>query len=216
MREIKEFPNLYIVDHPVVQDKLTTLRKKDTPTYLFRSLLEEISHLMAYPVTELLSVKDVEIETPLIKSQMPVLDVTGIVVVPILRAGLGMMSGLLKIFPDAAIGHIGLYRDHDTHQAVEYVVRLPEFKNQIYLLVDPMLGTGNSSAYAASLLVKHGVIPENIIFMSLLAAPEGVKAFHKVHPNIRVYTAALDSHLDENAYIVPGLGDAGDRMFGTA
>lgn len=210
-----EFPNLYIVDHPVIQDKLTTLRKVDTPTQQFRSLLEEISHLMAYPVTESLGTKQVDIETPLTKASLPVLDVTGIVVVPILRAGLGMVSGLLKIFPDAAIGHIGLCRDHDTHQAVEYVVRLPEFKNQTYLLVDPMLGTGNSSAYAASILIKHGVVPENIIFMSLLAAPEGVKTFQAAHPNIRIYTAALDSHLNEKAYIVPGLGDAGDRMFGT-
>ena len=215
MLQLKEFPNLYIVDHPVIQDKLTSLRKTETPTSQFRSLLEEISHLMAYPVTESLSTKQIEIETPLVKASMPVLDIEGIVVVPILRAGLGMVSGLLKIFPDAAIGHIGVYRDHDTHEPVEYVVRLPEFKNQIYLLVDPMLATGHSSAYAAGLLLKHGVPAENIIFMSLLAAPEGVKAFHKAHPNIRIYTASLDSHLNEKAYIVPGLGDAGDRMFGT-
>lgn len=211
----EEFPNLYVVDHPVIQDKLTTLRRKDTPTSQFRSLLEEISHLMAYPVTESFATRNVEIETPLVNASLPVLDISGIVIVPILRAGLGMMQGLLKIFPEAAIGHIGLYRDHETHEPVEYVVRLPEFKNQVFLLVDPMLGTGNSSAYAARLLLKHGVPPENIIFMSLLAAPEGVTTFHKEHPNIRIYTASLDSHLDERAYIIPGLGDAGDRMFGT-
>ncbi len=215
MQTKSEFPNFYIVNHPVIQDKLTNLRKKDTTTQQFRSLLEEISHLMAYPVTETLKTRRIEIETPLIKVDMPVLDTAGVVVVPILRAGLGMVSGLLKIFPDAAIGHIGVYRDHDTHQPVEYVARLPEFKNQIYLLVDPMLATGNSSAYVASLLLEHGVTPENIIFMSLLAAPEGVRAFHKEHPNIRIYTAALDECLNEQAYIVPGLGDAGDRMFGT-
>lgn len=215
MQQPSEFPNLFIVDHPVIQDKLTTLRRKDTPTHQFRSLLEEISHLMAYPVTENLKTKNVEIETPLVKASLPVLDNGGIVVVPILRAGLGMVSGLLKIFPDAAIGHIGVYRDHDTHEPVEYVVRLPEIKNQTFLLVDPMLATGNSSAYAVSLLIKNGVKAENIIFMSLLAAPEGIKVFHAVYPNIPIYTASLDSHLNENAYIVPGLGDAGDRMFGT-
>lgn len=211
----EEFPNLKIISHPVIQDKLTTLRDKNTSNQQFRALLEEISHLMAYPVTESLKTKLVEIETPLVKASLPALDISGIVVVPILRAGLGMVSGLLKIFPDAAIGHIGVYRDHDTHEPVEYVVRLPAFRNQIYLLVDPMLATGHSSAYAADLLLKHGVPPENIIFMSLLAAPEGVRSFQKAHPKIRMYTAALDSHLNENAYIVPGLGDAGDRMFGT-
>ena len=215
MRQVEEFKNLYIVDHPVIQDKLTTLRDKNTSVQNFRALLEEISHLMAYPVTETLSTKEIEVETPLVKAMLPVLDVKGIVVVPILRAGLGMVSGLLKIFPDAAIGHIGVYRDHDTHKPVEYVIRLPEFKNQIYLLVDPMLATGHSSAYAADLLLKHGVPPKNIIFMSLLAAPEGVRTFQSAHPDIRIYTASLDSHLNEKAYIVPGLGDAGDRTFGT-
>ena len=215
MRTVAELPNLFIVDHPVIQDKLTSLRRKETITEKFRSLLEEISHLMAYPVTESLKTKNVEIETPLQKASMPVLDHGGIVVVPILRAGLGMVSGLLKIFPDAVIGHIGVYRDHDTHQPVEYDVRLPKIENQTFLLVDPMLATGNSSAYAATLLIREGVKPENIIFMSLLAAPEGVKEFHRIHPTITIYTASLDSHLNEKAYIVPGLGDAGDRMFGT-
>ncbi len=215
MKQPEAFPNLYVVDHPVVQDKLTVLRRKDTPTELFRSLLEEISHLMAYPVTENMKIKAVECETPLTTFMAPALDNGEVVIVPVLRAGLGMTQGLLKIFPKAAIGHIGLYRDHDTHKPVEYLVRLPEHRGQTYLLVDPMLATGNSSAHVADILVRNGVKPQNIVFMALVAAPEGVKTFHAAHPDIVIYTAALDSHLNEKAYIVPGLGDAGDRMFGT-
>ena len=210
-----DLPNLFIVDHPVIQDKLTTIRRKETSTEIFRALLEEISHLMAYPVTEKMKTVQVEIETPIQKTLAPALSDDGIVIVPILRAGLGMTAGLLKIFPNASIGHLGVYRDHDTHRPVEYLVRLPVVKNQTFLLVDPMLATGHSSVYAADLLIREGVKTENIIFMSLLAAPEGVKTFHKAHPNIPIFTASLDSHLNENAYIVPGLGDAGDRMFGT-
>lgn len=215
MKQLPEFPNLFIVDHPVIQDKLTRLRAKETPMDQFRQLLEEISHLMAYPVTEKLATKNIEIETPITKVELPVLACEGIVIVPILRAGLGMVAGLHKIFPDAAIGHIGVYRDHDTHRPIEYLVRLPKNKNQIFMLVDPMLATGHSSAYTASLLIREGVAPENIIFMALVSAPEGVREFHSQHPDILIYTSALDSHLNEQAYIVPGLGDAGDRLFGT-
>ncbi len=216
MQQPKEFPNLYVVDHPVVQDKLTTLRRKETSTEQFRALLEEISHLMAYAVTEKLRTKLVEIETPLVKASLPVLENPDIVIVPILRAGLGMVAGLHKIFSTASVGHIGVYRDHDTQKPNEYLIRLPEIKKQIFMLVDPMLATGNSSVYAADILIKRGVSPANIIFMALVAAPEGVATFHKSHPDIVIYTAALDSHLNEKAYIVPGLGDAGDRLFGTA
>ena len=215
MKTVAEFPNLFIVDHPVILDRLTTLRRKETATEQFRQLLEEISHLMAYPVTQNMAVKQIEIETPMVKATMPALANDGVVIVPVLRAGLGMVAGLHKIFPKASIGHIGVYRDHETHEPIEYLVRLPENQDQTYLVVDPMLATGHSLAYAADILIRKGVKTENIIFMVLLASPEGVAYLQDKHPGIVIYTASLDSHLNEKAYIIPGLGDAGDRLFGT-
>jgi uracil phosphoribosyltransferase len=215
MKTPKEFPNLFIVDHPLVQHLLTHMRDKECSTRKFRHLLKELSMLMGYEVTRDLPVTIKEIETPLAKMQASVLDGSNLAVVPVLRAGLGMADGLLELVPTACVGHVGLYRDDETKKPVEYLVRLPKPENRVFIITDPMLATGNSAVHAVEALVKHGVKKEKIIFMALVAAPEGVKTFHAAFPEIPVYTAALDSHLDKNAYIVPGLGDAGDRLFGT-
>ncbi len=210
-----EFPQLVVMDHPLIQHKLSMMRDKKTPTILFRQLLKEISLLMGYEITRSLPMTTMQIETPLTTFDAPILEGKKIAVVPILRAGLGMADGLLELVPSARVGHVGLYRDHDTKKPVEYFVKLPDPEGRIFILVDPMLATGHSSAAAADTLNKRGVSDDNIRMMVLVAAPEGVRVFHKAHPKIPVYTAALDSHLNENAYIVPGLGDAGDRLFGT-
>lgn len=215
MKTHPDFKNLFIVDHPLVQDKLSRMRDKNCPTGLFRVLLREIALLMGYELTSGLDMSSKTIETPLVTMEAPVLDGKEPVIVPILRAGLGMAEGLQELMPTASVGHVGLYRDHDTKQPVEYLVSLPSPNNRIFIIVDPMLATGHSAIHACQVVVRHGVPPEKIRFMALVSSPEGVKTFHAAFPQIPVFTASLDSHLNENAYIVPGLGDAGDRIFGT-
>jgi uracil phosphoribosyltransferase len=215
MAEHPQFPNLRVLDHPLIQHKLTFMRDERTSTRSFRLLLKEIAMLMGYEITRNLPLTCTTIETPLQPMQAPVLEGRKLAVVPILRAGLGMADGILELLPSARVGHIGLYRDHDTHKPVEYLVKLPDPVGRQFLLVDPMLATGNSAVYAVDVLLRHGVDKSAISFMALVAAPEGVAVFQAAHPEIPVFTAALDSHLNENAYIVPGLGDAGDRLFGT-
>lgn len=215
MYEHKEFAKLFILDHPLIQHKLSMMRFKGCEQKLFRSALKEISLLMGYEITRHLPMTTREIETPIQLMKAPVLAGDRPAIVPILRAGLGMSEGLNELMPSAAIGHIGLYRDHETHQPCEYLVKLPAPKNRPFILVDPMLATGNSAVHAVDVLVKHGVKVENISFMALVGAPEGVATFRKSYPDLPIYIAALDEKLNEQAYITPGLGDAGDRLFGT-
>ena len=212
---MSETPNLFIVNHPLVQHKLSIMRDTGTSTGSFRQLLREIALLMGYEITRDLPVEMREIETPLTTMQAPFIAGRKLVIVPILRAGSGMTDGLLELAPSARVGHVGLYRDEETKQPQEYLVKLPSAEGRVFILVDPMLATGNSAVHAADVLNRHGVADQNIRFMALVSAPEGVQQFHRSHPDIPVYTAALDSHLNEDAYIVPGLGDAGDRLFGT-
>ncbi|MRG73122.1 uracil phosphoribosyltransferase [Alphaproteobacteria bacterium HT1-32] len=212
---MSETPNLYIVNHPLVQHKLSIMRDIGTSTGSFRRLLREIALLMGYEITRDLPVEMREIETPLTTMQAPFIAGRKLVIVPILRAGAGMADGLLELAPSARVGHVGLYRDEETKQPQEYLVKLPSAEGRVFILVDPMLATGNSAVHAADVLNRHGVADQDIRFMALVSAPEGVQQFHRSHPEIPVYTAALDSHLNEDAYIVPGLGDAGDRLFGT-
>ncbi len=215
MHEHPEFQRLFVVDHPLVQHKLSLMRDKDRSTNGFRSLLREIALLMGYEITRDLPTELVEIETPVATARVPKLAGKKLAVVPILRAGLEMADGLIELVPSARLGHIGLFRDPVTKRPTEYFVKLPEADGRLFIVVDPMLATGHSLAHATAILKKHGVPPGAIRVMALVAAPEGVRAFHAVHPEIPVYVASLDSHLDEHAYIVPGLGDAGDRLFGT-
>lgn len=210
-----DFKNLHIVEHPLVQHKLSRMRDETCPTGEFRRLLKEISFLLGYEVTRNLALTTMTIRTPMQKMDAPVLDGPLPVVVPILRAGLGMAEGLVELIPDCSIGHIGLYRDEQTHRPVEYLVRLPEFQNNLYIVTDPMLATGHSAEHVFDVLVRHGVKPEHIVLMCLVAAPEGVKVLEQRFAGVRVYTASLDEKLNEKAYILPGLGDAGDRLFGT-
>lgn len=211
----KDFKNLFITDHPLIQHKLSMMRFKGCEQKQFRAALKEISLLMGYEITRDLPLTTRQIETPMEMMNAPVLDGDRPAIVPILRAGLGMSEGLNELMPSAVIGHIGLYRDAETHEPVEYLVKLPKPKNRKFYLVDPMLATGHSGAYAVDVLVKNGVKPENISFMALVGAPEGVTAFRKKYPELPIYMAALDDRLNEKAYIMPGLGDAGDRLFGT-
>ncbi|MFY8095542.1 MAG: uracil phosphoribosyltransferase [Niveispirillum sp.] len=210
-----DFPNLFVLDHPLIQHKLSCMRDKNRSTMGFRQLLREIALLMGYELTRNLPLTTERIETPLCPMNAPVIEGKKLAVVPILRAGLVMAEGLLELVPAAREGHIGLYRDHDTKRPVEYLVKLPDAVGRIFILVDPMLATGHSAVHAVDVLNRHGVADSQIRFMALVSAPEGVRTFHAAHPEVPVYTAALDSHLNENAYIVPGLGDAGDRLFGT-
>ncbi len=211
-----DFAKLHIVSHPLVQHKLSRMRDETCPTGEFRRLLKEISYLLGYEVTRNLPLTTSPIRTPMEKMDAPVLDGPLPVVVPVLRAGLGMAEGLTELIPDCYIGHVGLYRDEETHRPVEYLVRLPRPDgNNPYIVVDPMLATGHSAAYTFDVLVRHGIKPENIILMCLVAAPEGVKVLHERYPQVPVFTASLDRQLNETAYIMPGLGDAGDRLFGT-
>jgi uracil phosphoribosyltransferase len=212
---MSEFKNLHIVDHPLVQHKLSHMRDKNCPDSQFRTLLREIAHLMSYEVLKDMEIETREIETPMQKMDAPFLKKPLPVIVPILRAGLGMSDGVLDMIPEATTGHIGVYRDHDTHQPVEYLVKLPEVAGRHFILVDPMLATGGSAKFALDVMVKHGVDPKKMSFMVLVAAPEGVKVIADAYPDLPIYTAALDEKLNENAYILPGLGDAGDRIFGT-
>lgn len=210
-----DFPSLYVCDHPLIQHKLTLMRDVGCNKALFRILLKEISLLMGYELTRHLPLEDITIQTPICEMRAPAIQGRKPAIVPILRAGTGMAEGLEELMPAARIGHIGLYRDHETKQPVEYLVKLPTPEGRFFILVDPMLATGNSSKYALDVLVRHGVAPDKIRFMALVAAPEGVKVVADAYPDVKIYVAALDSHLNENAYIVPGLGDAGDRLFGT-
>jgi uracil phosphoribosyltransferase len=206
--------HLTIVTHPLVQHKLTLMRDKDTSTAVFRQLLREISQLLAYEITRGLDMTTKDIETPLCAMQAPTLAGRKLALVSILRAGNGLLDGILELIPSARVGFIGLYRDEQTLQPVQYYFKVPsELDERMVIVVDPMLATGNSSAAAVDLLKKSGAT--NIRFLCLLAAPEGVARMAEAHPDVPIVTAALDSHLNEKGYIVPGLGDAGDRMFGT-
>lgn len=204
-----------VIDHPLIQHKLTMMRKKTTGTKDFRELLEEISMLMTYEITRDFPLKDVEIETPVAKCVGKELaDTRKVCVVPILRAGLGLQSGVVNMIPAAKIGHIGLYRDPETLKPVEYYCKMPsDIAERTMLVVDPMLATGGSAAAAISMLKEKGA--KKLILMCLVAAPEGVKVINDEHPDVPVYVAAVDEKLNEHGYIVPGLGDAGDRIFGT-
>ncbi len=205
---------LHIVDHPLVVHKLSIMRNKKTPSKDFRILLDEIAMLMGYELTRDLPLEEIEIETPIQKTTAYRISGKKLAVVPILRAGLGMVDGLLKLVPVAKVGHIGLYRDPETHKPVEYYCKLPtDVEKRTVILVDPMLATGGSACDALTMLKKKGC--KNIKFMCLVAAPEGVKVVQEMHPDVDIYTAALDECLNDHAYIVPGLGDAGDRIFGT-
>jgi uracil phosphoribosyltransferase len=215
MRKLPDYPNLHVIDHPLIQHKLTHMRDRQRSTNGFRTLLKEISLLMGYEITRDLPLTTERIETPLAPMDAPVIMGKKVAVVPVLRAGLGMAQGLHELMPSAREGHIGLYRNEESKRPVEYLVKLPEPEGRLFILVDPMLATGNSAVHACDVLNRHGVEDRSIRFMALVAAPEGARVLSEAHPEVRIYCAALDSHLDENAYIVPGLGDAGDRMFGT-
>jgi uracil phosphoribosyltransferase len=206
--------NVTVVDHPLVQHKLSLMRRKGTATSKFRQLLREISLLLAYEVTRDLPLTTDEIETPLAPMKAPLLEGKKLVLISILRAGNGLLEGMLDLVPSARVGHIGLYRDPDTLEAVEYYFKVPEdMGDRLVVVVDPMLATGNSAVAAVERLRDAGA--RNIKFVCLLAAPEGIAAFREAHPDVPVFTAAIDSHLNDHGYIVPGLGDAGDRMYGT-
>ena len=203
-----------VMDHPLIQHKLTILRDKNTGTKDFREAVNEIARLMAFEVSRDMPLQDVEIETHLGKSIQKELAGKKVAIIPILRAGLGMVDGMLDLIPAAKVGHVGMYRDHETLEPVEYFVKLPSDINERQLLVvDPMLATGGSAIAAIDSLKKRGAT--TIKFVCLVAAPEGVAALEQAHPDVEIYTAALDERLDENGYIIPGLGDAGDRLFGT-
>jgi uracil phosphoribosyltransferase len=206
--------NVHVIGHPLVQHKLTLMRDRETSTSKFRALLREISMLLAYEVCRDMPTTLVDIETPIAPMKSPMLDGKKIVLVSILRAGLGILEGMLDLVPSARVGHIGLYRDPETLEPVEYYFKVPESMDERdTILVDPMLATGNSAVAAVTRLKATN--PRSIKFVCLLACPEGLKAFHAVHTEIPVYTAAIDERLNEHSYIVPGLGDAGDRLFGT-
>ncbi len=205
---------VHVMDHPLITHKLSIMRNKKTGSKDFRELLEEIAMLMGYELTRDLPLEDVSIETPLTKMKAKMISGKKLAIVPILRAGLGMVDGLQSLIPVAKVGHIGLYRDPATHEPVGYYCKLPpDINERIVILVDPMLATGGSAVDALDNLKKRGC--KHIRFMCLVAAPEGVRRIQETHPDVDIYTAALDDHLNEHAYIVPGLGDAGDRIFGT-
>lgn len=203
-----------VIDHPLVQHKLTIMRKKETSTASFRRLLREISTLLCYEVTRDLEITMERIETPLTEIDAPVLEGKKLVFASILRAGNGLLEGMLDLVPSARVAHIGVYRDHETLEAIEYYFKAPEdVSNRLVIVVDPMLATGNSSIASIEKLKERGA--QNIRFLCLLAAPEGIRNFQAAHPDVPIFTASIDSHLNEKGYIVPGLGDAGDRMYGT-
>jgi uracil phosphoribosyltransferase len=205
---------VHVIDHPLVQHKLSLMRSKETSTSTFRSLLREISMLLAYEVCRDLPTTKVQIETPIAPMMAPLLDGKKIVLVSIMRAGSGILDGMLQILPSARVGHIGLYRDPKTLAPVEYYYKVPDnIGDRDCIVVDPMLATGNSAAAAVDRLKESN--PRSIKFVCLLTCPEGIKAFHGQHPEIAIYTAAVDERLNEKSYIVPGLGDAGDRLYGT-
>ncbi|MCI6757728.1 MAG: uracil phosphoribosyltransferase [Candidatus Cryptobacteroides sp.] len=205
---------IHVIDHPMIQHKLTIMRKKETGSKDFRELLKEISLLMGYEVTRDLPLDDIEIETPICKTMAKKVSGRKLAIVPILRAGIGMVDGLQTLVPVAKVGHIGLYRNEETHVPVVYYCKLPEDINQrLVIVTDPMLATGGSACDALSMLKERGC--NNIRLMCLVSAPEGIARVQKEHPDVDIYVAAVDDHLNKDAYIVPGLGDAGDRIFGT-
>ncbi len=209
-----ESNKLTVIDHPLIQHKLTLMRKKETGTKDFRELLEEIAMLMAYEITRDFPLQEVEIETPVARCKAKKLEGKKVGLVPILRAGLGMLNGILRLIPAARVGHVGLYRDPETLKPVEYYCKLPsDVEERTLIVVDPMLATGGSSSAALTLLKEKGA--SSMILMCLVAAPEGIEVIEKDHPDVPIYVAAVDDHLNEKGYIVPGLGDAGDRIFGT-
>ena len=206
--------NVHVLNHPLIQHKLAILRDKATSVKEFRELVSEISGLMCYEATRNLPTKEVDVETPLMTAKCRMLAGKKLAIVPILRAGLGMVDAMVDLIPSAKIGHIGLYRDPDTHLPVEYYCKLPEdIGNRQVFVVDPMLATGGSAVAAIDFLKQHGC--KNIIMMNIIGCPEGVKAVQEAHPDVELYLAALDEKLNDHAYILPGLGDAGDRIFGT-
>ena len=206
--------NVHVLDHPLIQHKLAILRSKETPVKEFRELVNEISGLMCYEATRNLPTVEVDVETPICKAKCRMLAGKKLAIVPILRAGLGMVDAMVDLIPSAKIGHIGLYRDPETHLPVEYYCKLPEdIENRVVFVVDPMLATGGSAVAAIDFLKKHGC--KNIIMMNVIGCPEGIKAVQEAHPDVEMYLAACDEKLNDHAYIVPGLGDAGDRIFGT-
>ena len=205
---------VHVLDHPLIQHKLAILRNKDTSVKEFRELVGEIAGLMCYEATRNLPLTEVEVETPITTAKCKMLAGKKLAIVPVLRAGLGMVDNMVALIPSAKIGHIGLYRDPGSHKPVEYYCKLPEdIESRQVFVVDPMLATGGSAVAAINFLKQHGC--KNIIMMNIIGAPEGVAAVQKAHPDVEIYLAALDERLNENAYIVPGLGDAGDRIFGT-
>ena len=206
--------NVHVLDHPLIHHKLAVLRNKETPVKEFRELINEISGLMCYEATRNLPLMEVDVETPIAVAKCKMLAGKKLAIVPILRAGLGMVDALVDLIPSAKIGHIGLYRDPETHEPVEYYCKLPEdVGNRVTFVVDPMLATGGSAVAAIDFLKKHGC--RNIIMMNVIGCPEGIKRVQEAHPDVEMYLAACDERLNEHAYIVPGLGDAGDRIFGT-
>ncbi|WP_106450732.1 uracil phosphoribosyltransferase [Trichococcus alkaliphilus] len=206
----------HVMNHPLIQHKLTIIREKDCGTKVFREVVSEIAMLMAYEVTRDMPLEDIEIETPLVKTTQKTLSGKKVAIIPILRAGLGMVDGFLAMLPAAKVGHIGMYRDHETLEPVEYFVKLPtDIQERQLFIVDPMLATGGSAIAAIEALEKRGASPSSMKFICLVAAPEGMEALHAAYPDVDIYAASLDERLDENSYILPGLGDAGDRLFGT-
>jgi len=206
--------NVTVVDHPLIQHKLTIMRDKDTSIAGFRRLLREIAHLMCYEVTRDLELEMIPVETPMAQMQSPTIKGKKLVFASILRAGNGLLDGMLDLVPAARVAHIGIYRDHETLQPVEYYFKAPtNLADRLIIVVDPMLATANSSIAAIDHLKQRGA--NNLRFLCLLAAPEGIAKFTHAHPDVPIFTAAIDSHLNEKGYIVPGLGDAGDRMYGT-
>ena len=214
MKELSNIENVMIFDHPLIQHKISRLRDKNTGTYEFRALVEEIAMLMGYEALSDLPTEMVEVETPIEKCMTPVIAGRKMAVVPILRAGLGMVEGILDLVPSAKVGHIGLYRDEETHEPHEYYCKLPSpIDERIIVVTDPMLATGGSAVSAVDFIKQHG--GKKIKFLCIIAAPEGLKRLHEAHPDVQIYVGHLDRELNSAAYICPGLGDAGDRIFGT-
>jgi uracil phosphoribosyltransferase len=206
--------NICVLDHPLIQHKLALIRDENTSSKEFRSLVEEVAMLMAYEVTRDFPLEEVEVQTPVALAKAKKIAGRKVALVPILRAGLGMVDGMLKLIPAAKVGHIGLYRDHETLKPVEYYCKMPtDVKKRDIILIDPMLATGGSAVAAISFIKNRGA--KNIKLMCLIAAPEGISAVRESHPDVDIFVAAVDERLNEHAYIVPGLGDAGDRLFGT-
>jgi uracil phosphoribosyltransferase len=212
-QESSKYPHLHISQHPFAKHKLSLMRDKNTNNAEFRKALHDLSLIIAYEATMTLQLKEKQIHTPI--TQTTGYDLPEIVIVPILRAGLGMAAPIQTMIPQAAQGHIGMYRDHITKEPVDYLFKMPEVKNQIFMMVDPMLATGGTAIASVTKLLEHGVKKEKIMLLAIVLAPEGVKKFYEIHPTIPIFAASLDEKLNDDKYIVPGLGDCGDRLFGT-